>query len=213
MADLRTLHEALDALGQAGKTGIVSFYFMDDGLHLQSGSIFVEDGSTCYVHLRKLDPDEALAAIVGLKFAKVTTMPSTHADHAGDVVGLPMAIVLEQLDPATHAAQAVPAPAPVAPRPITNAAAPAVAPAAAAPSSAKPHVFYSHLAMQKDALDLLEPLFGTGAAKKLEEIARQSPPHQYPADFLGKCRQHAAMMLGAKKAEELFAPLFGKLAH
>jgi hypothetical protein len=74
-------------------------------------------------------------------------------------------------------------------------------------------VFYSHLAMQKDALGLLEPLFGTGAAKKVDEFARQSPPHQYPADFLGKCRQQAAMMLGAKKAEELFQPIFDRLSH
>jgi hypothetical protein len=67
--------------------------------------------------------------------------------------------------------------------------------------------------MQKDALGLLEPLFGTGAAKKVEEFARQSPPHRYPADFLGKCRQQAAMMLGARKAEELFQPIFDRLSH
>ena len=214
MADLRNLHEALDALGQAGKTGRVSFYFTDDDLRLQSGSIAVEDGSTCYIHFRDHAPDEALAAIVGLKFAKVTTLPAIGADHSGDVPGLPMAIVLEQLDPARHAARMpTPAPEPVHVPVPASAVASAHAAQVAHAAQAKAHVFYSHLQMQKDALELLEPLFGTGAAKKVEEFARQSPPHQFPADFLGKCRQHAAMMLGAKKADELFAPLFAKLSH
>lgn len=221
MADLRNLHESLAALAESGKTGRVSFYFTDDDLKLQSGYITVEHGATCYVHLRDQSPDEALAAIPALKFAKVSTLPAIDADHSGDVPGLPMEIVLEQLDPATHAFQtpATPAPAPVHAHVPMPAMAAHAAPAHAAPAAgathapAKPHVFYSHLAMQKDALELLEPLFGTGAAKKVEEFARQSPPHQYPNDFLGKCRQQAAMMLGARKAEELFAPLFEKLSH
>jgi hypothetical protein len=193
MADLRNLHEALAALGESGKTGRVSFYFTDDDLKLQSGFIVVEQGATCYVHYRDKEPDEALAAIPGLRFAKVTTLPA--------------------IDPATHAS----APAPAAPPPVhAHVPMPAMAAhaaAAAAQAPARPHVFYSHLQMQKDALELLEPLFGTGAAKKVEEFARLSPPHQYPTDFLGKCRQQAAMMLGARKAEELFAPLFEKLSH
>jgi hypothetical protein len=90
-----------------------------------------------------------------------------------------------------------------------------LAPHADATHAARPaaHVFYSHLAMQKDVLALLEPLFGTGAAKKVEEFARQSPPHQYAADFLGKCRQQAAMMVGEKKAAELFQPIYDRLSH
>jgi hypothetical protein len=186
----------------------VSFFHMDAAMKMHSGFIFVEDGQTCYVHLGALDPDAALDAIAAMHFAKVTTLPSMHADHAGDVEGLPMASVLARLDPALRPAPA-PAPAPVAiatPPAATNAPEPPPAPKAA-------HVFYSHLAMQKDALGLLEPLFGVGAAKKVDEFAKQSPPHQYPADFLGKCRQHAAMMLGARKAEELFQPIFDRLAH
>jgi hypothetical protein len=53
--------------------------------------------------------------------------------------------------------------------------------------------------MRNDAVALLEPLFGVGAEKKVDEFARKSPPHQYPLDFLGKCKQHAAMMVGMRK--------------
>jgi hypothetical protein len=211
MAELRNLYGALVELRDTGKTGRVSFYYSDDDGKLQSGHIVVEDGATCYLHLRGLAPEDALALLPGLRFAKVSTLPALATDHSGDVPLLGMATVLAGIDPETHAAPAPPPKAAPAPAHIplpTMAAHPAGAPAAA---PAKPHVFYSHVQMQKDALELLEPLFGTGAAKKVEEFARQSPPHQYPKDFLGKCRQQAAMMLGARKAEDLFAPLFDKL--
>ena len=90
-----------------------------------------------------------------------------------------------------------------------SATTPAPAPTAAAPKPA--HIFYSHLSMQADALALLEPLFGVGAEHKMEEFAKLSPPMQHPRDFLERCRQHAAMMLGPRKAEELFQPIFDKL--
>lgn len=210
MTGLRNLYDELVALRDSGRTGRVSFYFTDDAARLQSGYIVVEGGATCYVHLRDAAPDEALAQIPGLRFAKVTTLPALATDHSGDVAGLPMDLVLAQLDPDTHAT-AAPTPSPAPAHVPMPALAVHAGPAATAASS-KPHVFYSHLAMQKDALDLLEPLFGTGAAKKVEEFARQAPPHQYPKDFLGKCRQQAAMMVGKGKAEDLFAPLFEKLS-
>ena len=78
--------------------------------------------------------------------------------------------------------------------------------------ASKPHVFYSHVAMQRDVTQLLETLYGSSAAKKVEEIAFASPPHQYPTQFLDKCKLHASMMLGPKKAEELFKPIYDKLA-
>lgn len=211
MADLRDLHAALASMRDSARTGRVSFFHLDEAQKMHSGYIFVEDGTTCYVHLRDLEPHAALDAIAGMKFAKVTSLPSMHADHAGDVEGVPMEEVLARLDPSLRPAEPEP-PARVAPPAANAPAGEAREPAPAA--AAKPaHVFYSHIAMQKDALGLLEPLFGTGAAKKVEEFARQSPPHQYPADFLGKCRQQAAMMLGARKAEELFQPIFDRLSH
>lgn len=202
MTDLRDLHSALEALMQAAKTAKVSFYYLNGGdSKLQVGSIAVEQGEACYVSFQALPPQEALDQIARLRFAKISTLPSMHSSHAGDAIpALPMAVVLDALDPANHLHEAPPI--------VEN------TPAAVATEVAKqPHVFYSHLSMQKDALELLEPLFGVGAHKKVEEFARTSPPHQHPVDFLNKCRQHAAMMLGARKAEELFKPVFDKLSH
>ena len=200
MVELDALHAALTTMRDEARTGRVSFFHFDDAQKMYSGSIFVEDGVTCYVHLRDLDPEAALAEIPTLHFAKVSTIPSTHADHTSDVRGLPMNVVLTRLDPALRP-KPTPAPAPAAPAP-------------AAPVAPKPaQAFYSHVAMRNDAVALLEPLFGVGAEKKVDEFARKSPPHQYPLDFLGKCKQHAAMMVGMRKADELFQPIYDRLAH
>lgn len=203
MTELRDLHSTLDTLRQAGKTAKVSFYYINEGdSKLQTGSIAVEHGADCYINFQQLPPEVALEQIARLHFAKVTSLPSMDSDHSGDSWwALPMTDVLDRLDPAKFQ--------PPAPAEVVQQAAPVAA--AAAPK--QPHVFYSHVSMQNDALNLLEPLFGLGAHKKVEEFARASPPHQHPQEFLGKCRQHAAMMLGAKKAEELFRPIFDKLAH
>jgi hypothetical protein len=190
---------------QGGKTAKVSFYYLDDDAKMHAGSIAVEHGAECYVNYLQQPADLALELIARLRFAKVTTLPSMQSDHSGDgTVPVPMAMVLEKLDPGQIQPAAVapaPAQAPVASTPAVEVA-----------TAKQPHVFYSHLALQKDALELLESLFGVGAHKKVEEFARTSPPHQHPAEFLGKCRQHAAMMVGGKKAEELFKPIFDKLS-
>jgi len=203
MADLRELHAALASLAQSGKTAKVSFYYTRaDDLKMHSGSISVENGADCYLSFEQLPAEEALEAIVGLSLAKVATLPSVSISHVGDAV--PMEVVLERLDPGKRPA---PAPAPVAIEPMA-----AVATNVEVGVAKAPHVFYSHLSMQRDVLDLLQPLFGVGAQKKIEEFAQVSPPINHPAEFLGKCRQHAAMMLGPRKAEELFKPLFDKLS-
>ena len=199
MADLRDLHAALNLLSASGKTGKVNFYCVGDDGKLQSGSIAVESGQHCHVNFRGLDPNEALELIPGLEFAKVSTLPAVTVEHGPNP--MPMAMLLDRLDPRHRPA---PAPAPVQPPPAPPEAAPA-APAKPAPA------FYSHLSLQADALAVLEPLFGVGAERKMEEFAKLSPPMQHPREFLDRCRQHAAMMLGARKAEELFQPIFDKL--
>jgi hypothetical protein len=198
MADLGDLHAALQALAASGRTAKVSFYYVGAEGKLQSGSIAVEQGRLCHVALRGLDVAEALDEIPGLQFAKVSTLPAVTVDHGPHP--LPMAAMLDRLDPARR-----PAPAAVAPPP------PSPAPRPTAVPDKPAHAFYSHLSMQADALSLLEPLFGVAAERKLEEFARLSPPMQHPREFLDRCRQHAAMMLGARKAEELFQPIFDKL--
>ena len=204
MADLQDLHTALQLLAASGKTAKVSFYFVADDGKLQSGSIAVEQGQFCHLNFRGLSAEQALAEIPGLQFAKVSSLPAITVEHGPHPMLI--AVVLDRLDPRKRPAPAPPAAAAIAPAP-----APTVEPTPA-PSPAKPaHVFYSHLAMQADALALLEPLFGVGAERKLEEFAKLSPPMQHPREFLDRCRQHAAMMLGPRKAEELFQAIFDKL--
>ena len=201
MADLQDLYLALQLLAGAGKTAKVSFYHVGDEGKLHSGSIAVEQGQVCHVNFRQRPALEALAAITHLKFAKVSTLPAVTVETSAHP--LPMARVLELLDPRN-----LPAPV-IAPAPAAVLQAAAAPPAAPATKAA--HVFYSHLSMQNDAQSLLEPLFGIAAEKKIEEFARLSPPMQHPQEFLERCRQHAAMMVGPKKADELFKPIYDKL--
>jgi hypothetical protein len=201
MADLQDLHLALQLLAGAGKTAKVSFYHVGDDGKLHSGSIAVEQGQVCHVNFQQMPALEALDAITRLKFAKVSSLPAVTVEISPHP--LPMARVLELLDPRKLPAP-VAAVAPAAPL------APA-APATPAPAAKPAHVFYSHLSMQNDAQAVLEPLFGIAAEKKIEEFARLSPPMQHPQEFLERCRQHAAMMVGPKKADELFKPIYDKL--
>lgn len=201
MADLQDLHLALQLLAGAGKTAKVSFYHVGDDGKLHSGSIAVEQGQVCHVNFQQMPVLEALREIARLKFAKVSSLPAVTVEISPHP--LPMARVLDLLDP-----RRLPAPV-IAVAPAASAEAIAAPPPAAA---AKPtHVFYSHLSMQNDAQAVLEPLFGIAAEKKIEEFARLSPPMQHPQEFLERCRQHAAMMVGPKKADELFRPIYDKL--
>lgn len=198
MADLQDLHRALQTLAEGGKTARVSFYYVAGEGKLLSGSIAVEAGHTCHVQFQGLPAETALAAIPGLQFAKVTSLPGVTVEHGPDPV--PMSTLLDRLDPRHR-------PAPVVAAPVARVApieAPAVKAVKVAPA-------YSDVALQDDAVSLLEPLFGVGAARKVEEFAKQSPPARQPREFIDRCRQHAAMMLGPKKAEELFGALYGRL--
>lgn len=223
MSSLAELHAALVALGHGGKTAKLYFYFTEPGeMRQRSGFLFVLGGHTCYVSLDGLDADTALARIPRLAFSKVASLPAVAMDPAvADAPAFSLTSLVERLDPAR---QAKPAPEPVAVAPSAPAAeqaAPAAPQkAAAAPSDAPPapaeagagHVYYSHMALQKDALAVLEGIYGIGVAKKLESIANTTPPHQYPMEFVAKCRQHAAVMLGDRKAAELFRDIEEKVA-
>lgn len=217
MASLAELHAALVALGQGGKTAKLYFYFTEPGeLRQHSGFLFVDRGHTCYVSMDGLDANTALARLPRLAFSKVASLPAIQVDPAmAATPAFSLTSVVERLDPARQPKLAPPpepepAPAPALAAAATRSEAPA-APAARAETS-DPHVFYSHIALQKDALAVLEGIYGIGVAKKLESIANTTPPHQYPMEFMAKCRQHAAVMLGDRKAAELFRTIEEKVA-
>jgi hypothetical protein len=104
------------------------------------------------------------------------------------------------------AAPRPPAPPAAAPAPVSD----------AVPDPGSTAQFVAILAapgieLRGEALKLLEPLFGVGAARKIEEFARAHPPADRPQEFLLQCQQHVAVMLGAGKAEALFRPLYDRL--
>lgn len=218
MASLAELHAALVALAQGGKTAKLYFYFTEPGeMRQQSGFLFVDRGQACYVALAGLDSEAALDRIPRLALSKVASLPAMQVDPAiAATPAFALADVIDRLDPSRQPEPApepepTPAPAPAAIPTAESSLASSDAPVAAA-GSAEPHVFYSHVALQKDVLEVLEGIYGIGVAKKLESIANTTPPHQYPAEFVAKCRQHAAVMLGDRKAAELFRAIEEKVA-
>jgi hypothetical protein len=236
MASLAELHAALVALEQGGRTAKLYFYFTEPGeLRQRSGFFFIDKGRSCHLSLEGMDPDSALARVPRLAFSKVAWLPAIQLDAAlAGTHPFSVTSVIERLDPARQPRpeplpvpqakaearfddeyEAAPAAEPAAPQSWYSGFDPGDGdqPAAPGPAAAKPaHVFYSHLALQRDSLAVLEAIYGLGVSKKLASIANTTPPHQYPAQFLAKCREHAALMLGEKKARELFKTIEDKVA-
>lgn len=203
MADLNELYKALEAIKQNSKSAKLFFYFTsktDNQMH--SGFFSVSEGTFCAINYQGKSTNDALGEIPTLHITKIMSLPSTPMDLSNDPAGAcSMSEVLDRLNPENFA---VSTPEPEPPHIVE-------APHSSEPA-AKAHVFYSHVAMQQDVTQILETLYGSSAVKKVEEVALKSPPHQFPADFLDKCKAHASMMLGPKKADELFKPIYDKLA-
>ncbi len=206
MSDLNELHAALEAIKQNKKSAKLFFYFLNDkDGQMQSGFFSISQGQSCCISYLNKPNAIALSEIPHLHFTKVMSLPATLMDLSSQpFAACELDDVLAQLDPANFIKiTPTPEPAPIMQQSIVE-----------ADLSAGPaHVFYSHISMQRDVTQLLETLYGSSAEKKVEEIALDSPPHQYPDDFLNKCKLHATMMLGPKKANEIFQPIYDKLAH
>lgn len=201
MADLDELYKTIQAIQQNGKSAKLFFYFLNQNDNqMLSGFFSISQGKSCSIHYLDKSTDTALSEIPQLRLTKVMSLPATEMDLSNEPSGVcSLDEALIRLNPANFVV-ATPEPEPAKASAPTEAAAPA-----------KAHVFYSHVAMQQDATQILETLYGSSAAKKVDDIALASPPHQFPVAFLDKCKLHASMMLGPKKADELFKPLYEKL--
>lgn len=204
MADLNELYKALEAISQNGKSAKLFFYFTsNDDSQMHSGFFSISEGESCAISYQGKSTNDALGEIPFLHITKVMSLPATLMDLANDPAGVcSMVEVLDRLNPENFV-MATPEPDSVTEHPASNEPAAAVA---------KVHVFYSHIALQQDVTQILETLYGSSAVKKVEDVALNSPPHQFPVDFVDKCKAHASMMLGPKKADELFKPIYDKLA-
>lgn len=209
MADLQDLCNTLQALADSGESAKVSFYYVDDdGVALRNGAILVDHGVRAHVDHRQLDASASIDAIAALKLVKVASLQMSEVHPAPHMASTDLAQLIADLRERLRRA--------AAPRP---AAPPATAPASvpdAVPDPGSTAQFVAILAapgieLRREALKLLEPLFGAGAARKIEEFARAHPPTERPQEFLLQCQQHVAVMLGAAKAEALFRPLYDRL--
>ncbi len=203
MADLNELYKALEAIKQNSKSAKLFFYFTsNDDSQMHSGFFSISEGHSCSISYQGKSTSDALGEIPSLRITKVMSLPATQMNLSSDPSGVcSLDEALDRLNPENFVV-ATPEPEPVAEAPS----------AMEHVAAAKAHVFYSHVAMQQDVTQILETLYGSSAAKKVEDIALTSPPHQFPVDFLDKCKAHANMMLGPKKADELFKPIYDKLA-
>jgi hypothetical protein len=209
MADLQELCNTLQALADRGESAKVSYYYVDDdGVALRNGAILVDHGVRAHIDHRQLDASASIDAIAALKLVKVAALQMSEVHPAPHMASIDLAQLIADLRERLRRAAA---PRPSAP----PAAAPAPVPDAV-PDPGSTAQFVAILAapgieLRSEALKLLEPLFGVGAARKIEEFARAHPPADRPQEFLLQCQQHVAVMLGAGKAEALFRPLYDRL--
>ncbi len=213
MADLQGLCDTLQALADGGASAKVSYYYVgEDGVALRNGAILVDHGVRAHIDHGQSDASASIAAIAALKLVKVASLQMSEVRPAPHMASVDLAQLIADFREHIRRAAAAPPPA----------AAPAPAPAAPArapepiPSPGSTAQFVAILAapgieLRSEALKLLEPLFGVGAARKIDDFARLHPPAERPHEFLLQCQQHVSVMLGAGKAEALFRPLYDRL--
>jgi hypothetical protein len=207
MADLQELCNTLQALADRGESAKVSYYYVDDdGVALRNGAILVDHGVRAHIDHRQLDASASIDAIAALKLVKVAALQMSEVHPAPHMASIDLAQLIADLRERLRRAAAPRPPAPPAAAPVPG----------AVPDPGSTAQFVAILAapgieLRSEALKLLEPLFGVGAARKIEEFARAHPPADRPQEFLLQCQQHVAVMLGAGKAEALFRPLYDRL--
>ncbi|MFD0725461.1 hypothetical protein [Lysobacter brunescens] len=206
MADLQGLCDTLQSLADSGASAKVSYYYVgDDGVALRNGAILVDHGVRAHIDHGASDAAASIAAIATLKLVKVASLQMSEVRPAPHMASVDLAQLIAEFNAHIRRA-AVPAPAP----------APVPAPRPAEPAPGSTAQFVAILAapsieLRSEALKLLEPLFGVGAARKVDDFARLHPPAERPQEFLLQCQQHVSVMLGASKAEALFRPLYDRL--
>ncbi len=203
MADLNQLFDALEVIRQNRKTAKVFFYFVNkEDSRMHSGFFSISEGKSCCIHYLNKSNENALAEIPQLHLTKVMTLPATLMDLSNQPFP---ACKLDEVILALRPVDFIEPPVSAEPE--------AQSTQAQIATLTQPHTFYSHEAIQDEAVNLLESLFGPSAKQRVAEIALVFPPHQYPIEFTNKCKLHASMMVGPIKAGEIFQLLYKKLAN
>lgn len=204
MPGLSDLRAAIAELKQSAKSGRVYFYAAGDHSgQLKHGYFSIDAGRTCVIDYAKKGNDEALAEIAGMSFLKIVFMP---VDGGQVVSATNPALAIDELLGKLTPATAATASASIVEVPVTA--------APAAPAHQHDGIADLHqLALERDAVAILENFYGSAAEKKVAEVAAQFPPIHKPIHFLNNCKQLLAMMVGADKANQLFGPLYDKISQ
>lgn len=204
MANLQELSRVLQSLAQSGASAKVSFYYVDsDGVAMRAGSVLVDHGIRAYIDHRQLAPQAAIDDILGLNLVKVASLQMEEVQPNPALTGIDLGTLIDGLH--------------VAPPPSVQAPAPAPPSADATTHNSEittefPAVVQPRIDIATEVQRLLEPLFGGGTRKKIEEFARTHPPAEHPYEFLLLCEKQCSIMLGSAKAEAMFRPLYDQLA-
>ncbi len=205
MADLNQLCDALEVIRQNRKTAKVFFYFVskNDGRML-SGFFSISEGKSCCIHYLNKSNENALAEIPHLSLTKIMSLPASPMDFSNQSFPpCELNEILSRLNSTSiQRTMSVGEPCPSIEQKDSE--------------MSKPKYLlppYSHFAMQEDAINLLESVYGPSATQRVQEIALALPPQQYPTEFLDKCKLHASLVLGPKMANAIFRPIYEKHSH
>lgn len=211
MADLGELHDALRLAVADGAGHKVFFYAAGkNGAGLRHGFIAVVDADTCQINFEQLDSERALSEIAGLQFIKVQALRMLDQNPATGSNPLQNSHhVLSRLDPALLSSRE---PSPPASPTTTGSSLPESDIARAYPAEAlQSERDLAHARLKEQATALLQTYYGNSAAQKVADIAARHPPLTEPVQFLDACRQLAALLVGALKANEVFKDLYETL--
>jgi hypothetical protein len=209
VADLSELHHALRSTVEDGGGYKLFFYAAGkNGAALRHGFIAVVNADMCQISFEHLENERALSEIPSLPFIKIQALPMLGQNPAtGSNPLLATADVLNMLDPAL---QTRPGPAASVPNAaFSDSSASAAHDATATVSGAGRKLTRAQL--KAEVIVVLEAYYGNSAAAKVAEIEARFPPLTDPVQFLDGCRQLAAMIVGALKANEVFKDLHAKL--
>ncbi len=204
MADMQELSRVLQSLADNRASAKVSFYYVDsDGITMRTGSVLVDHGVRAYIDHRQLAPQAAVDDILGLKLVKIASLQMDQVHPNPALIEIDLGTLITVLHAAPPPSVPVPTPAPPSPESAMH---------ATATSTEFPAVAQPQIDIAAEAQRLLEPLFGVGTRKKIDEFAKVHPPAENPTGFLLLCQKQCGIMLGSSKAEALFRPLYDRLA-
>ncbi len=211
MADLSELHNALRSAVEHGGGHKVFFYAAGkNGAGLRHGFIAVVDADACQINFEHLDNEQALSEILALQFIKIQGLPMLEQNPAtGSNPLQDTAHLLNRLDPAQRSRSAAPSATAAGTGSTNDAGTTHAYDATTTVSDARPGL--AHVQLKAEAIALLEAYYGNSAAQKVAEIEAKFSPLTDPVQFLDGCRQSAAVLVGALKANEVFKRLYGTL--